>query len=533
MTDALKRSQLFWWIILSLVAMIALTATAFQPGPILTLDNVAAPGRLGVLFGLHLDSALLQRILLLLAVGPGLLGTLVLARPSSLLISLAIALFWMSNPFIVERLFIGQWQLLVALGALPWLLLAMQSLRNRFHWPVLLTAIGLSILMITLYPRSLTLLQLVFIAGVVAPWVIDASRGQRWQRLGIVLVGWLITSTALHSIVARSASLRFEQSSEQTATLFAVGTGPFFTKAFGVVNYLGFWAERAQRLPTDLSALWWFWLPAVFLLPITLLGWQSLLSAQRTRWLGITSISLYVLCLALVISSAAAAHAPWLTQLWDWLGFVSLRETGKFMGGMLIAQSIGLATGLATERLKNIHLWLATALIALLSLLLPTSLAVSWESLQPVHFPPELVEVSQQVNMAQQPVVIFPWHRYQVLPFTDGRIVDQIAPTLFDKAAFNELVEYQSVGLTVTEPWQHCMAEATSAEQINGALLNHALDVFKTEAVVIFKTNDWEKYVAWAQSESLPIVAETPEFVAYHRTVDTADADMDRDCSFR
>ena len=494
------------WI--TLLAAGVLLAPAIHTGPILTLDNVAAPNQVTQLVGISMPAVVVQRVLLLLAILPGILGVLLLTDVS-VLAAVGIALLWIANPFIAERLAIGQWQLMIATSGLPWMLIAAQ-LHRKQPWKAAAIGAVMVLMTLALYPRAVSFVELLLICLGIT-WVITATASRRWFRAIVLLATAVVGSIAIHVASQHVAFDRVDGATSATATLFQLGTGSFLARTLGALNYLGFWAEGAHRLPYNLGSIWLLYLPAIALLPIAIIGWQLLV--RRDRFTGVATVLLYVLSLLLVLSSIPDVQSPTVLKLYDLLGFVGLRETGKFMGGMLVAQSVGV--GIAMSESKRWRMIIASIVCCTTLIVVPVTIASVWRSITPVKMPAELLNGATSANTQHQKVILFPWHRYQSFTFTNGRVVDQIAPTLFNGTVFNELIEYGGVQLTSADPWQQDMAHVTADEAIDGTTLTNLLRNESITTVVVEKSNDYQKYVDWAEKSKLSVITDSPTTNVY------------------
>ena len=98
-------------------------------------DAVAA------LLGAMIPAALVQRVVLFGALFLLAVGTARLLRQRPLVAQLAGATFAVWNPFVAERLVLGQWPLLLGLAAFPWLIFALAD-RDGPHWWLAVVALA-------------------------------------------------------------------------------------------------------------------------------------------------------------------------------------------------------------------------------------------------------------------------------------------------------------------------------------------------------------------------------------------------------
>jgi hypothetical protein len=93
------------------------------------------------LLGQVLPAAVVQRLVLFLALFLLATGVARLLRDRRLAAQLAGATFAVWNPYVAERLVLGQWPMLLALAAFPWLVWALHDKAGP-HWPVVVLALA-------------------------------------------------------------------------------------------------------------------------------------------------------------------------------------------------------------------------------------------------------------------------------------------------------------------------------------------------------------------------------------------------------
>ncbi|WP_460842213.1 hypothetical protein [Nocardioides marmoraquaticus] len=209
--------------------------------------------------------SLLQKVVLLGALVGGGVGVARLLRPELLLARLVAAAAYVWNPLVVERLVMGHWPLLVALGVAPWLWVCLRSWRSgpppaALWWLVPLGSLAAS--------SGLTTALLVAAA---TPW-------RRARAVGLLLlVGnlpWIVTGL-LHAGSATTdpaAAARFALAEE------GVVPGPVAALTLG-----GIW--NSEVVPGSREGAL-AWLVPVVVLPLAVVGLRSLAAEldRRTWW---------------------------------------------------------------------------------------------------------------------------------------------------------------------------------------------------------------------------------------------------------
>lgn len=150
-------------------------------------DAVAA------LLGAAIPAAIVQRLVLFAALFLLAVGTARLLRERPLVAQLAAATLAVWNPFVAERLALGQWPLLLACAAFPWLIDAL-NVKGGPRWSVAALALAAT----ALTPATGVM---GVILGVIAAW--------RRGAVSVVLLAGLVNSPwivagILHSSISRS-----------------------------------------------------------------------------------------------------------------------------------------------------------------------------------------------------------------------------------------------------------------------------------------------------------------------------------------
>ena len=145
------------------------------------------------LLGAAMPAAIVQRLVLFAALILLAVGTARLLRERPLLAQLAAATLAVWNPFVAERLVLGQWPLLLACAAFPWLIDALSG-KGGPRWAVAVLALAATALTPATGVMGVVL-------GVIAAW--------RRGVVGVVFVGALVNAPwivagFLHTSISRS-----------------------------------------------------------------------------------------------------------------------------------------------------------------------------------------------------------------------------------------------------------------------------------------------------------------------------------------
>lgn len=367
-----------------------------------------------------LDGAVLGRIALLVPLLLAGSGCARLLRPASLPAVLAVSGFAVWNPYVIERLALGQWALLWAYGALPWLVLAGWRLRTapRSGWLPPAAALLCWLACCAITPTG------ALIGAGVAVGV--AGSRQLW-RLAPVLVAavlvqlpWLVP--ALTSPAGTTSDPRgvaaFAARSERPGGALAslLGLGGIWSSDVtplsraGLLGYLGTAAV--------LAAL-------AFGLPQLRAGLGGGLQ-RRLVGLGLAGLLL-----------AAAGSLPGLAAALRWAvrelpGAGLLRDGQKWLMPFVLLAV--LSAGAAVQRLVSrlagrLPGWpVLLAALALPLVLLPDAPATLSAPLSPVRYPAGWQQAADRVRGSRDAVLVLPFGSYRSYPWAPGRTVLDPAP---------------------------------------------------------------------------------------------------------
>lgn len=370
-----------------------------------------------------LDGAVLGRIALLAPLLLAGWGCTRLLRTSSAPALLLTAGFAVWNPFVVERLALGQWALLWAYGALPWLVRAAsrfsdQPGRRDAGW---------------LRPSATLLCWLACCAITPTGALIGAgvAVGVGWsgqlKRLAPVLgaavlvqLPWLapaLTSAAGAASDPRAVAAfaaRSERPGGAWASLLGLG---------------GIWSSEVS--PASRAGLLGY-LTVAAVLAALLFGRPVLRRRLGERlWRRLALLGLAALVLA------AAGSVPGLAAVLRWAvrelpGAGLLRDGQKWLMPFVLLAV--LSAGAATERLASwlagrLPAWpVALAALALPLVLLPDAPTVLKAPLSPVRYPARWQQVADQVRGSDSAVLVLPFGSYRSFDWAPGRTVLDPAP---------------------------------------------------------------------------------------------------------
>ena len=397
-----------------------------------------------------LPADLVQKLLLLSVFVLACAGAAALLAGQPWFARLAGGVFYAWNPFVAERLVIGQWALLLGYAGLPW------ALRAVTTGPVASWR-GAGRLGLALLPAivggfaAMAISALVVLPAALLARPAGTGR-QAWQRaragataLGVLAVGslpWLIPSL-MHPVYAGPAGV---------AAFAARADTPFGT--IGSLLMLGgMW--NAQTVPAGYGG----W-PSVLWLALVLAAAAGFVAfgARRHRWpgLGIAAVAGLVIA-SLGVTAPGRDLLRALASFWP--GFAVLRDGQQFIAPLALAEALGaglLASWAARPRTPAAarppasaapagarprasaavreddgtaanRVGLAIAVVLLLApvLLLP---GLAWGAagrLRPVWYPSSWLNAARLIDGSRAPgkVLLLPWTAYRRPAWNGGRVL--------------------------------------------------------------------------------------------------------------
>ena len=388
---------------------------------------------------------------------------------------LAAGAFYSWNPFVAERLIIGQWALLLGYAGLPWALRAVitgpvASWRGAGRLGLaLLPAIAGGFAAMTV--SALVVLPAAILARPPAAWQPGAGQPGAGQpgtgrpatvqraragaaALGVLAVGslpWLIPSL-LRSVYADPAGV----------AAFAARADTPFGSIGSLLMLGGMW--NAQAVPAGYGG-WWsvLWLA----LALAAAAGYVAFGVRRHRWPGLGFAAVAGLVIAgLGVTAPGRDLLRALGGLWP--GFAVLRDGQQFAAPLALADALGaglLASWAARPRTYATagedgvagRAGLAIAVLLLLApvLLLP---GLAWGAagrLRPVWYPSSWLNAARLIDGSRAPgkVLLLPWTAYRRPAWNGGRALLDPWPRLLSRPViWNDGPRVGDVQMTADDP---------------------------------------------------------------------------------
>jgi hypothetical protein len=395
-----------------------------------------------------LPADIVQKIILLAIFMLACSGVAALLNREPLIARLAGAVFYAWNPFVAERLLIGQWALLLGYAGLPWALRAVSTYpvasrrgAARLGLALLPAAVGGFAAMTV---SALVVVPAAALAGPKAKQRL-AGAGAALGVLAVLSLPWLVPSV-LRAMYADPAG---------TAAFAARADTPF--GAFGSLVMLGgMW--NAQTVPAGYGG-WWsvLWLILVLAAAVSYVAF----AVRQRRWPGLGFAA--VAGLAIAGAGAAAPGQALLTAMTRlWPGFAILRDGQQFVAPLALAEALGAGLlvawvarpqqGAGERRVKAGRLVIAVAVLLAPVLLLP---GLAWGAagrLRPVWYPAAWPSVARVIDdsRARGDVLLLPWAAYRRPAWNGDRAVLDPWPRLLSRQVIWD--DGAQVGRTVLQP---------------------------------------------------------------------------------
>jgi hypothetical protein len=362
---------------------------------------------------------------------------------------LAAGVLYTWNPYVAERLLIGQWALLLGYAGLPWVLGAASRPAARQEWWRWSGRLGLALL-----PAAVGGFAAMGISALVAVPAAVFQRGGWRHRAGCVAAaaGVLVTLSLPWLVPSLSRTVR---ASPHGVALFAARADTPFGTVGSVLLLGGGW--NAQTVPAGYGgALAGFWLCLVL---VALAGFAAL---GRGRWPGAGPAAVAGLIIALLGVSGPGQHLL-RVLISAWGGFAVLRDGQQFVAPLALAEAagLGLAVGwvLSAARpaavLRDSRAVVAAALAVASIAFLPGLAWGAADQLRSVQYPASWLAVRRLVNADPTPgsVLLLPWAAYRRPGWNHGDAVLDPWPRLLTRTViWNDGVQVGSVTLPPEDP---------------------------------------------------------------------------------
>ena len=368
-----------------------------------------------------LPADIVQKVVLLSVFVLACSGAAALLDREPLVARLAAGAFYAWNPYVAERLIIGQWALLLGYAGLPWVLRAVLA-------PDLASRRGAARLGLALLPAVIGgFAAMAITALIVVPAALITKDARRAAvALAALAAGslpWFVPSL-LHAVYVDPASV----------AAFAARADTPFGSVGSLVMLGGGW--NAQTVPKGYGGAWSaLWLAVVI---VALAGYLLIARPQR-RWPGLGVAAAAGLLIA-GLGVTAAGRDLLRSMISAWPGFAILRDAQQFVAPLALAEAAGFGLVVAAAmnpgtfglkgrerslRTDPAGIWLGVFAILAPVLLLP---GLAWGAagrLRPAAYPAEWLAAARVVDASAAPgsVLLLPWDTYRTWSWNHGQTV--------------------------------------------------------------------------------------------------------------
>jgi hypothetical protein len=479
-----------------------------------------------------LPADIVQKLVLLLIFVLACAGAAALLDREPVLARLAAAVFYGWNPYVAERLIIGQWALLLGYAGLPWVLRAALALGDGSvgRGPARLAVARLAL---ALLPAVVGGFAAMAVTAVMTVPVAVCTRRPRTAAVAVAALAvgslpWLIPSV-LHTVYADPAGV---------AAFAARADTPFGTIG-SLVMLGGTW--NATTVPKayggSASAVW------LALVLAAIVGY-AVLALRRHRWPGLAVSAIAGLAIA-GIGATAPGRALLRAAIGSWPGFAILRDGQQFIAPLALAEAAGFGLAVAwsmqpgsfgrqkphAERTGGKHRapaladapGLALGVFALLApvLLLP---GLAWGAagrLRPAWYPVAYQAAARTIDASRSPgaVLLLPWAADRTPAWNHGEVMLDAWPRLVSRLViWNDGTVVGNVALAPDDP---------RARRLDGAIgsvgpLTAALQAAGVRFVVVDAAppdarnpQDAQDTPAGARLPGCPALYNGPDLVVY------------------
>jgi hypothetical protein len=390
---------------------------------------------------------------------------------------LAAGVFYAWNPYVAERLLIGQWALLLGYAGLPWVLTEL----TRWEPGASAPRRGARLL-VALLPAAVSGFAGLLISGLVAvPAAALRRAGWRDRAAGLVTTVSLLALLGLPWLIP--ALTHPAATSPLGAALFAARADTPFGTVGSVIMLGGGW--NAQTVPAGYAgAVTAFWLSLVM---IALAGF---LLRGRGRWPGAGPAAVAGLILAVLGAIPAGLHLlESAIRLWG--GFAVLRDGQQFAAPLAVVEAAGLGLAVSwvlqaarPRFVRDGRIALVAALVIAPVLFLP---GLAWGAagrLRPVQYPVSWLAARRIISADPHAgsVLLLPWASYRRPGWNHGAAVLDPWPRLLTRTViWNDGVQVGPVRLPPEDP----AAAALSGPISSGGPLTARLAAARVRYVIV------------------------------------------------
>lgn len=317
------------------------------------------------------------------------------------------------NPYVVERLALGQWSLLWGYAALPWVVRAAAAHRRRELPPRALWRLVAPLAVASVTPTGGLLAVLIVLAVVLRP---GTDAGARRAAVPALVLALLAQAPWLAAAALGSAA----GTSDPSAVAAFAARSEFGGVAVSLLGLGGVW--DADVAPASRGGALTLVTAAVVVAAVVLGRGRVRRRLGGAAWpLTVGAAAGFVL--------AVAATVPGLDAVLRWVvgdvpGGGLLRDAQKWLAPLVVlaAVSVGACVEALLDRVGRVPVAAAGVLVAALVgpvVLLPDATTTLWPTVTPVHYPAGYARAARLVD---GDVAVVPFQPYRAFRWAGGRI---------------------------------------------------------------------------------------------------------------
>lgn len=327
--------------------------------------------------------------------------------------STIVGLFALFNFFVVNRVFMGHIYVLFGYALTPFAIIAiLQYINQRSRKNCIRAAVTTSLIILTSIHFIIILPILI---ACLIPLTPEYKKVSRSEWVAVAIAPTLISAIAILYLYAPS-SPAITQLNLHDLSLFAPQPQCFSYIPLDSAILASSWRNPIAWPPTCAHHPFAIVATALLLIPI-------LRGVTQKRILGIGIVVFLVLASVSIIPA--------------------MRDSGKFLAGLAILESVALAYGIPTILNKRT----ATAGLACITVVgcatIPLIPEIS-KTTTPHDYPTSWYAWNASLHDAQKPIVLFlPWHLYMPFDFSNGTTIGNPAATFFTNATIIQGDNYE------------------------------------------------------------------------------------------
>lgn len=465
---------------------------------------------------------------------------------------LAAGVLYAVNPFVFNRLYVGHLPLLIGYALLPFATAAairsLSSSTSGWLVPTLWWA-GLT----SLSPHFAWIYGVV-ILGVVIVALLTKQRPPHW------IAGWFATCVGgfvvmcAYIILPQTATNLPTKVGSASLSLYRTTGDPHIGLFANVLSLYGFWRTGpGPELPKNVISGWPFVMFAILLI-VAMGAWHALQKENSQReitdphtregssfrpreslgdpprhvannapsHLDQRRLAILLLLVGVAGYFLALGNQGPTGGLFMWAYdhvpfFALMREPQKFL--MLLAMAYAVLFGWGVERLSHIDIspkrFGAVATAALFGVALPLGYSLTiFDGLAGQITSSPLPSAYEQANALMGTgsgvILYLPWHLYMEYPFTNGRVIANVAQTSFSRNVISgDNVETGGIETQSTSP-RSVYLQRLFGNGTHTRVFGASVAPLGVEFVVLAKTADWTSYRWLASQKDLKLVFNDP-----------------------